>query len=170
MSDIASQLSAMFGTPVPVTKDEASPHNRKDQKHGHNSSTTGLLAPTAHLSTKWITILGQYKSVTKMKSQPSLAAAIQYTDVVIKFLKKEGRKREIKALKDERQQFLSKREKFAWSKLKSLFTELKLSQKAYRRLKQESTDPAKALGILTASDKTVVSKMGANKLVELLGV
>jgi len=105
-----------------------------------------------------------------MKSQPSLAAAIQYTDVVIKFLKKEGRKREIKALKDERQQFLSKREKFAWSKLKSLFTELKLSQKAYRRLKQESTDPAKALGILTASDKTVVSKMGANKLVELLGV
>ena len=74
-----------------------------------------------------------------------MGAVRQAHDVLCKRLKANGKKREKAALDDLRSRYLKKREKIAWSRLKTALDEAGVSQKLYRAIKQGKIDPETAL-------------------------
>lgn len=73
---------------------------------------------------------------------------VQKTAGVLKQLEANGRKHDVRALKQARDEFLKSREKRAWEGVKARFEELDLPEKAYRALKQEGADVEKVLARL----------------------
>lgn len=73
---------------------------------------------------------------------------VQKTAGVLKQLEANGRKHDVRALKQARDEFLKSREKRAWEGVKARFEELDLPEKAYRALKQEGADVEKVLAKL----------------------
>lgn len=73
---------------------------------------------------------------------------VQKTAGALKLLEANGRKHDVRALKQARDEFLKAREKKAWEGVKARFEELELPEKAYRALKQEGADVEKVLAKL----------------------
>jgi hypothetical protein len=73
---------------------------------------------------------------------------VQKTAGLLKQLDANGRKHDVRALKQARDEFLKLREKRAWEGVKLRFEELDLPERAYRALKQEGADVEKVLGRL----------------------
>jgi len=101
------------------------------------------LAADAHLVSDWVRELlpAARAAGIDVNPKPSLGAVRQAHDVLCKRLKANGRKREKAALDDLRSRYMKKREKVAWSRLKSTLDEAGLSQKLYRAIKQGKVDP-----------------------------
>ena len=159
MKDLRSQLAEKLGRSLPP---EPAPPAAPERD---------LLHPNAHLDDPWIGRLRGLKNVPggpEVPDSPSLEAARQLTDRLAKALKKGGRARDAEELKDLRDRFLARREKLAWSRVKERFQELALSDRAYRALKQEGTDPTKALARLENADPAELQAMGAARLRERL--
>ena len=73
---------------------------------------------------------------------------VQKTAGVLRQLETAGRRYDVRALKQARDEFLKQREKRAWEGVKARFEELDLPDKAYRALKQEGADVEKVLARL----------------------
>ena len=132
MSDLRSQLIAKLGA-VPKAADETSENVREDDP----------LGPTAHLGSDWMKqlLVDARKAGMDLGATASLGAARQTHDVLGKQLKSQGRKREKSALDDLRSRYFKKREKVAWSRLKSKVDQSGMSAKLYRSLKQSGVEP-----------------------------
>jgi hypothetical protein len=138
VSDLRSQLVARFGeSEAPASIPEPSANDAKDP-----------LGTSAHLATPWLSALlaaaGQQRDL-KVPRAPSLNAARQLHDRLIKKLKAQGRGRERADLNDLRSRYLKRREKTAWSRLKAQLSDLDVPAKLYRSLKQSGVDPEKVL-------------------------
>jgi len=81
----------------------------------------------------------------KVNPNPSLGAVRQAHDVLTKRMKNNGQRREKAELDDLRSRYLKKREKLAWSRLKTTLEEAGVSAKLYRAIKQSKVDPEMAL-------------------------
>lgn len=125
VSDLRSQLLATFGGSVPEPEPAA-------------ASEPSVLSPDAHLSSEWFQALSAAVrgSGIKLNPNPSLGAARQAHDLLCKRLKAEGQKRTLRELNDLRSRFEKKREKLAWTTLKSELSDAGVSDKLYRSLKQ----------------------------------
>lgn len=125
VSDLRSQLLAQFGGSVPEAEAPSPPH-------------TDGLSPNAHLDSEWYGALkaAVYGTGIKLNPQPSLGAARQAHDLLCKRLKADGAKRQLRELSDLRSRFEKKREKLAWTALKSQLSDAGVSDKLYRSLKQ----------------------------------
>ena len=136
MSDLRSQLIAKLGVDAPPLSEDASPEVAADP-----------LAPGAHLGSDWVHALlpAARAAGIDINPNPSLGAVRQTHDVLCKRLKANGRKREKATLDDLRARYMKKREKIAWSRLKSALDEAGLSQKLYRAIKQGKVDPETVL-------------------------
>lgn len=157
MKDLREQLAARFGQPVPEPE-PASPPQKDDP-----------LGPQAHHASEWLALL---KTLGPSVGQPvkrdaSLSAAKQVTDRTLKALKAAGRKRDGSTLDKARSDYLKKREKLAWGRLKDDIAQRGGSPKAYRALKQSKTDPEQALKKLKRLSEDV-GAMGANRLRDAL--
>ena len=168
MKDLRSQLLEKFGGDS-GTGDSATTHQTVEAEPP--SSLPDVLDDWSHLETPWIKKMRFYRSVPgvgAISARPKLATARQLTDRIAKALKKQGRSGEAKSLIDLRERFLQKRNKSAWKEVKSRFSALSLSERAYRSLKQQGVDPVVVLARLIAADDGSLSGMGADKLVERL--
>lgn len=135
MSDLRSQLIAKLGVDAPAPDVVKTP------------AVSDPLGPTAHLGSDWLnTLLPAARTAgIKLNPNPSLGAARQAHDVLVKRLKANGQKREKAQLDDLRSRYLKKREKLAWSRLKTTLDEAGVSAKLYRAIKQGKVDPETAL-------------------------
>ena len=98
-----------------------------------------------------------------------LARLRQLSDVQVKALKKQGRKRDAKELARLRDDWLRKAERRAWAKVKARFAELELSDKAYRALKQQGRrSPDKLLKRLNTRAAEDMRGAGAARVREWL--
>ena len=141
MKDLRDQLVARFGAP-------STPEAPQDTSAAEKPGTLPPeLGPQAHLGSDWLKLLRTLAPPLgrPVKSDVSLEAARQLTDHTLKALKAAGRSRERSELDGLRADYLKRREALAWRCLKDQFTAHSLSDKAYRALKQEGVDPAKAL-------------------------
>ena len=100
--------------------------------------------------------------------QPSLNAAKQLHDRLKKRLKADGRRRQIRTLDDLRSSYLKRREKQAWSRLKSGLAALGTSDKLYRSLKQSGAEPERILQRVNRLKPDEISGQSQAKLRELL--
>lgn len=134
MSDLRSQLIAKLGvsepepaTDVPVPNDP--------------------LAADAHLDSDWLNALkpAAARAGIKLNPRPSLGAARQAHDVLVKRLKANGDKRGRADLDDLRGRYEKKREKLAWSRLKRTLDEAGVSAKLYRAIKSGKCAPEAVL-------------------------
>lgn len=159
MKDLREQLAARFGQPTPEPEPAAAAAPAKDDP----------LGPAAHLGSQWLVLLKQLGPSVghPVKRDASLNAARQVTDRTLKALKAAKRNRDRSALDKARSDYLKKREKLAWGRLKDDLTARGGSQKAYRALKQSKVDPEQALKKL-ARLKEDVAAMGANRLRDAL--
>ena len=132
MSDLRSQLIAKLGA-VPSKANEMPTGTPQDDP----------LDARAHLDSEWMQqlLVATRKAGLDLGANASLGKARQTHDVLAKQLKGQGRKREKAALDDLRSRYFKKREKIAWSRLKSKVDEGGLSAKLYRSLKQSGIDP-----------------------------
>ena len=132
MSDLRSQLIAKLGA-VPSAAEPAA----------EESPTDDPLGSQAHLDSEWMKqlLVDARKGGLELTATASLGAARQAHDVLAKQLKAQGRKREKSVLDDLRSRYFKKREKLAWSRLKSRVDESGMSAKLYRSLKQSGVDP-----------------------------
>ncbi len=137
MSDLRSQLIAKLGVEAPVS-DVRELDARSDDP----------LAPGAHLSSGWVVALiaAARAGGVKLKPNPSMGAVRQAHDVLVKQLKGQGRKRERAELEDLRSRYIKKREKVAWTRLKSSLEAAGVSSKLYRAIKQSALGPEVVLG------------------------
>ncbi len=153
MKDLRSQLADALGVQAPEPGSD---------------QPTGILDEGAHLDSEWFRLLLQLSSTTlgaaPVPEDAKLARARQATDLLVKRLKKAGRKRPASQLADARKDWLSRRDKAAWSQLKSRFRELGLSEKAYRAIKQGGADPMAVLQRLERTDQGELESMGATRL------
>ena len=127
-------------------------------------------APSAGLpgpeGSPWLQELSRHAELPR---DASLGRLRQETDLQVKRLKQAGRARDAKALAKARDSFLKRRESAAWSAVKSRWTELGLSEKAYRRLKQDKRVQAeKVLQRLHTRKADEMKGRGAQALVEWL--
>lgn len=158
MTDLRDQLVARFG---PSTAPDATkaPETGPDPLGAH-----------AHLDTDWIRLL---RTLAPQVGQPvkpdvSLEAAKQLTDRTLKALKDTSRGRERSALDQARSDYLKRRDRIAWGRLKDQFTDHQLSDKAYRALKQTDIDPEKALRKLKKLTPAEAATMSAARLRDAL--
>lgn len=159
MSDLRSQLMAKLGA--------APPAELPVQPVGPGAAE---LDPDAHLGTPWLSALRAVRApgAPPVPPRPSLNAARQLTDKAIKALKGAGQARAARDLGDLRSDFLKKREKEAWNLIKARFTELDLSERAYRALKQSEADADKIWARLRKAPEAELRGMGADRLREYL--
>lgn len=136
MSDLRSQLIAKLGVEAP----------EPDAQKEHAGSDDPLAA-NAHLQSEWVKALipAARAGGVKLNPSPSLGAVRQAHDVLVKQLKGQGRKRERAELDDLRGRYMKKREKVAWTRLKTTLEAAGLSTKLYRAIKQGKVDPEKVL-------------------------
>lgn len=161
MSDLRSQLMAKLGATPPA-----------EAPAGRAGAATPDLDPDAHLGTPWMAALRAVRApgAPPVPPRPSLNAARQLTDKAIRALKDGGQARAARELGDLRADFLKKREKEAWNLIKTRFTELELSERAYRALKQSEADAEKIWARLRKTPEAELKAMGADRLREhLLG-
>jgi len=161
--DLKSQLAALTGVaPPPDEPPEPHPPPRVDP----------LLGEHAHLDEPWLGRLRALRATVPrapaLAARPRLGQARQVTDQLLRILKKAGRKREARELAGLRDAFYSRREKAAWAAVKGHFTELGLSEKAYRGLKQGRADPLKVWAKLERTDPEQLRALGAKRLRVLL--
>lgn len=90
-------------------------------------------APDPHDS-DWVRCLRRHVEVP---GDAGVARLRQLSDVQVKELKSQGRKREARELADLRDDWLRKADRRAWAEVKQRFAELELPEKAYRALKQQ---------------------------------
>ncbi|MCB9793102.1 MAG: hypothetical protein H6741_10285 [Alphaproteobacteria bacterium] len=91
----------------------------------------------------WVRTLAQHVAVPR---DANLARLRQLSDVQVKALKGQGRKREARELADLRDAWIRQAERRDWGRIKARFDELGLPDKAYRALKQErGVQPARVL-------------------------
>jgi hypothetical protein len=158
MTDLRNQLAAQFGLD-PAVGVEAAP------------AADDPLGASAHLRTPWLDALllavRQERGMSAPK-QPSLNAAKQLHDRLKKRLKGAGQRRQIRALDDLRSNYLKRREKQAWSRLKAGLAAMGTSEKLYRSLKQSKGDPERVLQRLKRLKPDEISGQGQAKLRELL--
>jgi len=162
MKDLKSQLAERFGvqaTPV----EEAAPAAGGEPE---------ILAEDAHLESTWLKRLRSFVDNTRgapeLAQSPKLGQARQVTDQLCKSLKKAGRKRDAADLLQLRSDFYTKRDKAAWGLIKQRFKKLGLSDKAYRGVKQGSSEPVPILNRLRKADDAELSGMGAKRLRDYL--
>lgn len=137
MSDLRSQLIAKLGVEAPKSDVKASGGEPDDP-----------LAQGAHLSSDWVQALRPAARAggVKLNPNPSMGAVCQAHDVLVKQLKGQGRKRERAELEDLRGRYMKKREKVAWSRLKTRLEAAGVSSKLYRAIKQGQLGPEVVLG------------------------
>jgi len=125
VSDLRSQLLAQFGGSVP-------------EPETPSTTPPDGLSPEAHLDSEWFGALKSALHGTgiKLNPRPSLGAARQAHDLLCKRLKADGGKRQLRELNDLRSRFEKKREKLAWTILKTELSSAGVSDKLYRSLKQ----------------------------------
>ena len=169
MKDLKSQLSATFGVPVP---EEVDPLAAVRAPEPPRAEEAPILAEGAWRKDPWAVrlkqILPSMTGAPKLNSPASLGAQRMVTDQLCKLLKKAGRNRDARELGELRDNFMSRRDKAAWSAVKTRMAELELSDKAYRALKQGDVDPLKVLARLNAGGGAALAGMGAKRLVEAL--
>ena len=104
---------------------------------------TSALSPDDHLDSEWYDALKSavYGTGIKLNPSPSLGAARQAHDLLCKRLKADGAKRQLRELSDFRSRFEKKREKLAWTELKTQLADSGVSDKLYRSLKQSKVSP-----------------------------
>jgi len=161
MSDLRSQLMAKLGATPPA-----------EAPAGKAGAAAPDLDPDAHLGTPWMAALRAVRAPGSppIPPRPSLNAARQLTDKAIRALKDGGQARAARDLGDLRSDFLKKREKEAWNLIKARFTDLSLSERAYRALKQSEADAEKIWARLRKTPEAELAAMGADRLREhLLG-
>lgn len=173
MKDLKSQLSAAFGPPKEPSPPNSlaattSPQTSVATESPDDPLSQGILAEGAHLESPWIERLKvlsrSLSSAPALGTNRKLAHAQQVTAQVMRELKKvqrQGAARDLGKLRDD---FLSQREKAAWSAVKLRFAERGLSEKAYRSLKQEGADPVLVLQRLGEVDPAELAGMGAARL------
>jgi len=160
MQDLRSQLIAQLGAKPPPDEAQA-PMAEVDP-----------LGATAHQDSAWVDMLHGVLPVGGVAALPrdaKLARCQQATAQALKALKKAGRGREAKALAKARDEYLSRRTKLAWGRVKARFQEAGASDKAYRGLKQGGADPERVLGRLDKVTDEELAAAGARRLRELLG-
>jgi hypothetical protein len=91
---------------------------------------------------KWATELGRH---IRLPAGASIGRMRQESDQLVRQLKKSGRRRDARDLAKFRDEFLKNRQTAAWKAVKVRWTELKLSDKGYRRLKQSDLDAERVL-------------------------
>lgn len=160
MQDLRSQLMAKLGATPPPEDATDDPPTAPDP-----------LGPTGHHDSAWFAALQDTLPVGSVAAVPAdakLARCQQVTAQAIKALKKAGRGREAKALGKVRDEYLARREKLAWSRVKSRFVEVGASEKAYRSLKQGGADAERILGNLDKVRPEMLAGASPRKLRELL--
>jgi hypothetical protein len=159
MDDLRGQLAAKFGASAAAPP--ADPATAEPDPFG----------PAAHLDTDWVRSLRAFARGVgvQVPADAKLARCRQATDVTLKALKKSGRKRDVRALSELRATYLTWRERQAWSRVKSRFKDLNLSEKAYRALKQGGADGEKVWVRLAKLQPDDVRGVGAARLREMLG-
>lgn len=159
MSDLRSQLVAKLGArpPEPAPATPATP-------------AAPDLDPDAHLGTPWMSLLRAVRApgAPAVPPKPNLNAARQLTDKAVRALKDAGQTRAARELADAREDFLKRREKDAWSLIKTRFGELDLPERAYRALKQSEVDPEKVWARLRKAKAEDLKPLGADRLRDLL--
>lgn len=161
MSDLKSQLQARFGASPAVSEPEPAPDAMPPE-----------LGPMAHMGSVWQAKLRFYRTLPggpSVPEKPSLEAARQLTDRIAKTLKKAGRTREANDLTALRNAWLAQRDKLAWGEVKRRFTDLGLSERAYRSLRQGDADALAVLTRLLRADVQELSAMGTARLDAFLG-
>jgi len=136
MSDLRSQLIAKLGVEAPDPDASKKTADLDDP-----------LSAAAHLKSEWVRALipAARAGGVKLNPNPSMGAVRQAHDVLVKQLKGQGRKRERAELEDLRGRYMKKREKVAWTRLKTTLEAAGLSSKLYRAIKQGKVDPEKVL-------------------------
>lgn len=170
MKDLKSQLAAALGVEPPPDEPEPLAHLQRAEPRGPDE--VPILAEGAWRDDPWAVALKQLlPSMTGAPSLPvraSLGAQRQVTDQLVKLLKKAGRRREARELADLRDTWFSKRDKAAWTAVKVRMGELELSDKAYRRLKQEEAEPVRILERLERQG-AALQGASAKRVAEALG-
>ncbi len=157
MSDLQSQLMAKLGAAAPV----AEPETRV------KVDPNDPLGDTAHLATPWLEALqaeARRAGGLKVPARPSLNAAKQLHDRLGKQLKGQGKNRLKRELDDLRSRYLKRRDKLAWTRLKTTLTDAGASPKFYRSVKQSGVEPERAL---TRLDRTGAEKLRAMNQADL---
>lgn len=160
MQDLRSQLIAQLGATPPPDEAPAA------------SGEVDPLGATAHLESPWVAMLHGVLPVGGVAALPQdakLARCQQATAQALKALKKAGRGRDARALAKARDEYLARREKLAWGRVKARFQEAGASDKAYRGLKQGDADPERVLRHLDKVSDGELAAAGARRLRELLG-
>ncbi len=158
MSDLRSQLVSKLGAREPAPQPDT------------RANAASELDPNAHLPTPWIALLRAVRApgAPPVPPKPSIQAARQLTDKAARALKDAGQNRAARELIDAREDFLKKREKEAWSLVKTRFGELDLPERAYRAIKQSEADPEKVWAKLRRAPQDELKAMGADRLRDLL--
>lgn len=160
MKDLRSQLISKLGATAPPEDDTGDPVTAPDP-----------LGPTGHQDSAWFARLEELLPVGAVAALPAdakLARCQQATAQAIKVLKKSGRGGEAKALGKARDEYLARRAKLAWSRVKSRFVEVGASDKAYRSLKQGDADPERILRALNKLRPEALQGASPRRLRELL--
>ena len=158
MQDLRSQLIARLGATPPAAESSV-------------PETVDPLGPTAHLDSAWMVMLRDVLpvgGVAQLPSDAKLARCQQATAQTVKALKKAGRGRDARALTRSRDDYLARRARLAWSRVKTRFQEAGASDKAYRALKQGNADPERVLRNLEKLSREQLDGMGARRLREVL--
>lgn len=159
MQDLRSQLVSKLGaTPPPEDTDDA-------------VTAPDPLGPTGHQDCEWfarLTGLLPLGAVEALPADAKLARCVQATAQAIKVLKRSGRGGEAKALGKLRDEYLARRAKLAWARVKARFVEVGASDKAYRSLKQGDADPERVLQALDTLRPELLQGASPRKLRELL--
>jgi hypothetical protein len=159
MQDLRSQLMAKLGATPPAEDPVAA------------AAAADPLGPTGHLDSEWVGVLRDtlpFGGVAALPADAKLARCQQATAQAIKALKKGGRGKDAKALAKVRDEYLAKRAKLAWGRVKARFQEAGASDKAYRSLKQGDADPERILGNLDKVSADTLAGAGARRIRELL--
>ncbi len=160
MKDLRSALSQALGVPAPAPEADEAPR------------LAGPLVEGAHLGSDWLVRLRAVHATVSgaptLAPEPKLNAARQVSDILVKRLKKAGRRREARELADLRDSWFARRDRAAWTAIKARFHELGLSDKAYRGLKQGGAEPLTVLARLERSEEGELVGLGARRLRELL--
>ncbi|MEC7948254.1 MAG: hypothetical protein VX265_11875 [Myxococcota bacterium] len=160
MQDLRSQLVAKLGATLP-------PEDAADDP----VTVSDPLGPSGHLDSPWVCMLRELLplgGVAPMPPDAKLARCQQVTAQVVKLLKKSGRAADARTLAKLRDEYVARRAKVAWARVKRRFSELGASEKAYRSLKQGNADPERILRNMDRMDREMFEGAGARRLRELL--
>lgn len=114
---------------------------------------------------EWVRLLGRFATVQKGRTSSHLEHLLHAT---VKDLKKQGNKRDARALTDLHSGWRKKVDKQTWAAAKARFTELELSDKTWRAVKQTAKDPGKLLARLNTRRAEEYRGAGSKRVQEWL--